>query len=350
MSKEIFVALSLLEKERGIPVSFMLQKIEKSILTACRSNYGNEDIVVNIEPKDEVFDVFLTKIIKEKVENKTTEISPEEARKIDPDAKIDDKVLVPIDTKEFGRIAAQTARNIIRQGIRDSERDQISKEFQDLKKNIVSAVIEKIDLETGVMTLKIGKAEVTFTKQEQIDSEIFEEGDRIKVYVVDVKETERGPRVTVSRTHPDFVGKLFEAEIPEVADGTIEIKSISREAGSRSKVAVSSNNIDVEAVGACIGPRSTRIETISEELGGEKIDIIPYDKNPSKFIASALLPARVSEVIVNEEDESDHSCRAIVPDSQLSLAIGSRGQNVRLAVKLTHFKIDIVSEVNAGEG
>ncbi|MDR0404762.1 MAG: transcription termination factor NusA [Oscillospiraceae bacterium] len=343
MNKEIFAALNLLEKERGVSLDFMLQKIEKSILTACKSNYGNEEIVVNIEPKSEIFDVFLTKTVKEKVEDEGSEVLPEEARQVDPKVEVGSKVLIPIDTKEFGRIAAQTARNIIRQGIRDSERNQIMKEFQDLEREIVSAVVERIDDETGTVTLRIGKTEIPFQKQEQVPTEIYREGDRIKVYVADVRETERGPKVIVSRTHPEIVKKLFEAEIPEITDGTVEMVSISREPGFRTKVAVSSNNVNVEAVGACIGPRSARVNTISQQLGGEKIDIVGYSEDPTKFITAALLPARILRIEVNYNEDGVRSCRAIVPSSQLSLAIGSKGQNVRLAAKLTRFRIDVVS-------
>ncbi|MDR3178893.1 MAG: transcription termination factor NusA [Oscillospiraceae bacterium] len=342
MSKEIFLALDLLKKERGIPVDFMLQKIEKSILTACKSNYGNEDIVVNIEPENDGFDVFLRKVVKDRVEHSGSEISLKDAIKIDEDAEIGKKVLVKLDTKEFGRIAAQTARNIIRQGIRDSEHDQISKEFKSLQKEIVSAVIEKVDYSTGAVTLRIGKAETTLVSQGQVGTENLKEGEHIKVYIVDVKETERGPKIIISRTHPDFVGKLFKNEVPEISDGILEVKSIAREPGVRTKIAVFSNNPDVEPIGACIGPGGLRINAVMEELGGEKIDVVEFFDDPVKFITAAISPAKVLDVIIDSSEEK--KCKIVVPNSQLSLAIGSKGQNVRLAAKLTHFKIDIVSQ------
>lgn len=342
MNSEVFEALNLLEKERGIPVDFMLDKIKKAIVTACKNSYGNEDVIINMDAVRNTFDVFLRKTVVEEVAEIGKEISLEKAREIDATANFGDKVGIQLDTKEFGRIAAQTARNIIRQGIRDGERGQMMQEFQSKHQELVSALVERIDPRTGAATLRIGKAEAVLPKGEQVGDEQLTEGDHIKVYVVDVKETEKGPRAMISRTHPDLVKRLFETEVPEIYDGTVEIKAVSREAGSRTKLAVLSHNADVDAVGACIGSRGARVTTIVNELGGEKIDIVEYSEDPTKFIASALSPANVVSVVVAED--GTHSCRVTVPDSQLSLAIGNKGQNARLAAKLTGWKIDIKPE------
>ena len=342
MSNEIFDALSLLEKERGIPVDFMKDKIKKAILTACKNSYGNDDATIDVNPETGAFEVRLKMVAVDDVYEPGREIVLEKAREIDPTVGVGDDVYVTLNTKKFGRIAAQTARNIIRQGIRDGERGQMMQEFQSKHQELVSALVERIDPRTGAATLRIGKAEAVLPKSEQVGDEVIREGDHIKVYVVDVRETEKGPRAMISRTHPDLVKRLFETEVPEIYDGTVEIKSVSREAGSRTKLAVLSHNPDVDAVGACIGTRGARVSNIVEELGGEKIDIVEYDEDPAKFIAAALSPATVLSVTVAED--GSHSCRVTVPDSQLSLAIGNRGQNVRLAAKLTGWKIDIKPE------
>ena len=247
---EVFEALSLLEKERGIPVDFMVDRIKKAIVTACKNSYGNEDTVINMDPETGVFEVYLRKTVVEDVEEPGKEILLEKAREIDPTATAGDTVSVHLNTKEFGRIAAQTARNIIRQGIRDGERGQMMQEFQSKHQELVTALVERIDPRTGAATLRIGKAEAVLPKSEQVGGEELKEGDHVKVYVVDVRETEKGPRAMISRTHPDLVKRLFEMEVPEIFDGTIEVKSISREAGSRTKIAVWSNDENVDPVGA----------------------------------------------------------------------------------------------------
>ena len=339
---EIFEALQLLEKERGIPVDFMLEKIKKAILTACKNSYDNEDAVIDLNPETGMFEVRLKMIAVDDVWEPGKEVLIEKARKIDPTVEVGDDVYVTMNTKEFGRIAAQTARNIIRQGIRDGERGQMMQEFQSKNQELVSALVERIDPRTGAATLRIGKAEAVLPRSEQVGGEVLEEGKHIRVYVVDVRETERGPRAVISRTHPDLVKRLFETEVPEIYDGTVEIKAVSREAGSRTKLAVISHNPDVDAIGACIGARGSRVSSIVEELGGEKIDIVEYNDDPAKFIASALSPANVLNVTVAAD--GSRSCRVTVPDSQLSLAIGNKGQNARLAAKLTGWKIDIKPE------
>lgn len=342
MNNEIFEALHLLEKERGIPVEFMLEKIRKAILTACKSSYQNEDAVINIDDISGKFEVYLRKTVVEDVYEPGKEISVEKAREIMPDAVVDDVVSVKLDTKQFGRIAAQTARNIIRQGIRDGERGQMMQEFQSKHQELVSALVERIDMKTGAATLKIGKAVAVLPKNEQIGTDELKEGDYVRVYVVDVKETEKGPRAIISRTHSDFVKRLFETEVPEIFDGVVEIKAVSREAGSRTKIAVLSHNEEVDAVGACIGARGARVSNIVNELGGEKIDIVEYSEDIAQFIASSLSPAEVLSVVVAED--GSRACKVTVPDNQLSLAIGNKGQNARLAAKLTGWKIDIKPE------
>jgi transcription termination/antitermination protein NusA len=336
-------ALNLLEKERGISVDFMIDRIKKAIVTACKNSYGNDDCVVNMDPAKRLFEVYLRKTaVVEDIKDTGKEITLEKAREIDPTAAAGDKIAVPLDTKGFGRIAAQTARNIIRQGIRDGERDRMLQEFESKNKEMVTALVEQVDPRTGAATLTIGKAEAVLPKSEQVPGETLREGDHIKVYVVDVKESEKGPHAIISRIHPDLVKRLFEAEVPEIYDGTVEIKAVSREAGSRTKIAVYSHNPDVDAVGSCIGAKGMRVNRIVEELGGEKIDIVQYSEDPKQFIASALSPASVVDVVPAED--GSHACRVAVPDDQLSLAIGNKGQNARLAARLTGWKIDIKPE------
>ena len=341
-NEELFLALNLLEKEKGIPVDFMVDKIKKAIATACKNNYGNEDVDVEVDAATGRFDVFLKKEVREEVENPSREILLDAAREIDPLAEVGGFVGIRLDTKQFGRVAAQTARNIIRQGIRDSERGQMMQEFQSKHQELVSGLVERIDPKTGAISLRLGKAEAVLPKSEQIAGETVREGDHIKVYVVDVRETEKGPKAIISRTHPDLVKRMFETEVPEIYDGTVEIKAVSREAGSRTKLAVVSHNPDVDAVGACIGARGSRVSEIVEELGGEKIDIVEYSDDPQKFIAAALSPANVLKVEMAED--GSRACKVTVPDSQLSLAIGNKGQNARLAARLTGWKIDIKPE------
>ena len=338
--KEIFEALKLLEEERGISFDFMMDKIKKAIVTACKSSYsGNEDAIISFDEKKNNFEVYLRKTVVENVINSGNEISLLEARAIDANTAVGEKVPVKLDTKEFGRIAAQTARNIIRQGIRDGERGIIFQQFEDKRGELVSATVEKIDPRTGLASLKIGKADAFLPKSEQLPNDNFQEGEHIKVYIADVKDGDKGPKAIISRVHQDMIKRLFESEVPEIYDGTVEIKSISREAGSRTKIAVYSKDENVDAIGACIGPKGARVGAIVSELCGEKIDIIEYNEDPTKFISAALSPAEVLKVDII--DENEHVCRVSVPDDQLSLAIGNKGQNARLAAKLTSWKIDI---------
>ncbi len=340
---ELFEALALMEKERGIPVDFMISQIQKAIVTACKSTYGgNEDVNIKMEPDTGIFEVYLNKTVVEEVEDKNREIALDEARKIVKTAMPEDKVGIKLDPKDFGRIAVQTARNIIRQGIRDGEKGQALAEYQSKLKEIVTATVEQVDPKTGSATLRLGKSIAVLPKNEQIAGEVITEGSQIKVYIVDIRSGGKEPKAIISRTHPDLVKRLFESEVPEIFDGTVEIKSISREAGSRTKIAVYSRDENVDAVGACIGPRGQRVGTIVDVLGGEKIDIVEYSEDPVKFISAALSPAEVVKVDIDPAVE--RVCKATVPDSQLSLAIGNKGQNVRLAAKLTGWKIDIRPE------
>ncbi len=343
-NRELFEALALMEKERGIPVDFMISQIEKAIITGCKNTYGgNEDVLIDIDPVKGSFEVYLRKtVVDEEVTDKNREIFIDDARKISRTAMPGDKVGIKLDPRDFGRIAVQTARNIIRQGIRDGEKGQALAEYQSKLREIVTARVEQVDPKTGNATLRLGKSIAVLPKNEQINGEVITEGSDIKVFIVDVKTGGKEPRAIISRTHPDLVKRLFEAEVPEIFDGVVEIKAISREAGSRTKIAVFSRDENVDAVGACIGPRGQRVSTIVEVLGGEKIDIIEYCDDPEKYISAALSPAEVVKIDIDPDNEK--VCKATVPDSQLSLAIGNKGQNVRLAAKLTGWKIDIRPE------
>lgn len=342
MSNEVIDALDLLEKERGIPKEYMIDQIIKAITTACKNSYGNENCSVHLNEETGEFEVFLRKTVVEDVQDPNHEILLEKARKIDPTCVPGEEVSVQLHTKEFGRIAAHQARGVIRQGIRAGERGLMLKEFESKHQELVTAQVERVDPHSGAVSVRIGKSEAILPRSEMVGDETFHEGDHIKVYVVDVHDGEKGPRAIISRTHPDLVKRLFENEVPEIYDGTVEVKAVSREAGSRTKLAVCSHNPSVDAVGACIGARGARVGAIVEELGGEKIDIVEYDEDPAKFVANALSPATVLHVEV--APDGSHACRVTVPDNQLSLAIGNKGQNARLAAKLTGWKIDIKPE------
>ena len=343
---ELYDVLKAIEKEKGISVDYMIVQIQKAIKLGCKKMYGNsdDDLLINMDPDTNVFEVFLNKEVVDEVLNPKSEIQLDEARKINANVMIGDKVGIRLDTKDFGRIAAQKAKNTIRQGIRDSEKGQALADFENKRAEIVTVIVEQIDKNTGNANVRLGKSIAVLSKNEQVSGEIIHEGDAIKVYVLGMKPDNKESRAIVSRTHPDFVKKLFEAEVPEIFEGVVEIKSISREAGSRTKIAVLSHDENVDAVGACIGPRGQRVSTIVSALNGEKIDIIEYDEDDVKFVSASLSPAEVKWIDIDPRNEK--TCRAVVPDSQLSLAIGNKGQNVRLAAKLTGWKIDIRPESN----
>ena len=344
-NKELFEALRMFEKEKDIPMDYMLQQIEKAIVIACKNYYeGNDNVVFKVDPEKNTFDVKLVKTIVDEVENPNYEVTLEQAQQINKRKKfaVGDEVEVPLDPKKLGRIAVSSARNVIRQGITTGEKGRALLEFQSKLGEIVTATVERIDPKSGIATIKIGKSEAMLPKNEQIGLENLREGDRVKVFISDVKDNEKGPHAFISRTHPGLVKRMFEQEVPEIYDGIVEIKSVAREASSRTKMAVVSSNPDVDAIGACIGPKGARVNSIVNELGGEKIDIIEYSEEPEKYISSALSPADVVKVEIVDADKK--SCKATVPDGQLSLAIGNKGQNARLAARLTGWKIDIRPE------
>ena len=343
-NSEFFEALRLMEEERGIPQQFIAEKISEAIVVAARKDYGGSDIVsCVIDTENKIFSITARKTVVDEVEDSFTQISKEDAAAIDPASIEQGFVDIKLDPKKFGRVVAQNSKNNFRQGVREAERGQTLAEFQSHNRELVTALVQKIDPRTGNAILTIGHTEATLPKAEQVPDEVLNEGDHIKVYVVDVKESERGAKIMLSRTHPGLVRRLFETEVPEIFDGTIEIKSVSRQAGSRTKIAVWSPDPEIDAIGACIGPKGARVNKIVEELAGEKIDIVKYSENPVEFVSEALSPAKVVSVeIISTEDPK--SCKASVPESQLSLAIGNKGQNVRLAAKLTGWKIDIHPE------
>ena len=346
MNTDLLDALDMLEKERDISKETMFEAIENSLLTACKGHFGKADnMKVLIDRETGEYRVFAEKEVveaNEDVEDPILQISLVDAKLINKKAKVGDIVEVDIESKDFGRIAATNAKNVITQKIREEERSAVFKKFNAKEKQIVTGVVQSFIGKN--VSVDLGKAEGFLAEVEQVPTEHFRINDRIKVYILEVKDTNRGPRINVSRTHPELVKKLFEQEVAEVADGTVEIKAIAREAGSRTKIAVWSNNPDVDPVGACVGMNGSRVNAIVDELNGEKIDIINWDENPGVLIENALSPAKVVFAIA---DSDEKTAKVVVPDKQLSLAIGMKGQNARLAARLTGFKIDIKSETQA---
>ena len=349
MSKEFFEAVKMLEAEKGIPADYLYEKISAAIVVAAKHDYNGKDIVhCDIDEEKQKIKVYVRKNVVEEIEDPDTDLTLEQAQAIRKSAKVGKTIDIPLKTKDFGRIVAQTAKHVIRQGIREAERGQMLQEFRSKNQELVTAKVERIDPVTGNATLEIGKNQTILPKSEQLPGEVLTEGQTIKVFIVDVKEGGKGPKIMISRTHPGLVRRLFEQEVPEIYDGTIEIKSVSREAGSRTKIAVYTKDEDVDPVGACIGPKGQRVSNIVDVLGGEKIDIVNYSDNPAEFVSAALAPSDVCSVEIL--DESAKTCKATVPDDQLSLAIGNKGQNVRLAVRLTGWNIDIKPESGFFEG
>lgn len=340
---EFFEALKGLAKEKGIDPEYLMERIQAAIVVAVKKDYGGEEnIHVVMDPDKSEFSVSIRKAVVDELTDPDREMTLEQAQRYDKRAAVGKDVEIKLDTKEFGRIAAQSAKHVIRQGIREAEKNQQVLEFQRRKQELVTVQIVRVDPRSGAATVQVGKGETVLPKSEQMETDDIREGVRIKVYVVDVKETEKGLRALVSRTHPGLVTRMFESEVPEIFDGVVEIKAVAREAGSRTKMAVLSHDENVDAVGACIGQRGVRVANIVEELGGEKIDIVEYSDDPATFIGAALAPAKVLKVEM--APDGSKSCKVTVPDSQLSLAIGNKGQNARLAVKLTGWKIDIRPE------
>ena len=344
-NNELLEALNILEQEKNISKETLLEAIENSLITACKNHFGkSENVKVNIDPETCEYHVFQEKKVVEKVEDPVEEISLVNAKMIDSKYELDDIVNVEVKSKEFGRIATQNAKNVILQKIREEERKVIYDEYFSMEKEVVTGVVQRYVGRN--VSINLGKADALLTESEQIKGETFQPTERIKVYILEVKATSKGPKILVSRTHPELVKRLFESEVSEVRDGIVEIKAISREAGSRTKIAVWSNDPDVDPVGACVGLNGARVNAIVNELRGEKIDIITWDENPAILIQNALSPAKVISVIA---DADEKAAKVVVPDYQLSLAIGKEGQNARLAARLTGFKIDIKSETQARE-
>ena len=345
---EIFAALAMLEKERGIPQTFMMDKIIQAVTTAYKRDHKDvENVIVDVDEEHQRLKMYVQKnvVAEEDYVDPFNEIPVEEAKTISARYEIGDVVNIPVDNTEFGRIAAGNGKQVIIQGLREAESGMVYDEYNSKQHEILTGVVTRIDPRTGNASLRIGTGteatDAILLAGEQVKGETLIEGQRIKVYLVDVRRQSRGPQVVISRTHPGLVKRLFELEVPEIYDGTVEIRSIAREAGSRTKMAVWSNDENVDPIGACVGPHGQRVNSIVEELRGEKIDIIKYSDDPAEYIAAALAPADVVDVRLAEEGKA---CRVIVPDDQLSLAIGKEGQNARLAARLVGYKIDIKPE------
>ena len=348
MNKELFEALDALEKDKGISKDYMIERIEAALLSAYRKeSAGCENARVKLDPVKQDVKIYKQLNVVDEVIDDRTEISLADAMMKSKRYKIGDIYEIELKPKNFGRIAAQAAKKVIIQGIREAERGNMIREYEEKKEEIVSAVVVRVDPTTGNATLEIGKNEMVLFRNEQIPGETLSVGDRIKVFITEIKKETRGPSIVLSRAHPGLVGRLFELEVPEIRDGIVEIKRIAREAGSRTKIAVLSNDEHVDAVGSCIGPKGIRKNNVTAELCGEKIDIIQYSENVEEFISAALAPATVESVA--KLPESDRAYRVIVADDQLSLAIGKEGQNARLAAKLTGCKIDIKSSRSTSE-
>ncbi len=343
MNAEFIEALNQIEKEKGISKDILIETIEISLVTACKNNFGTaQNIKVEIDRDKGDVSVYAEKEIVEVVEDKQLTISLEDANAIDPKLNLGDIIQIEITPKNFGRIAAQKAKQVVVQKIREAEREVIYNQYITKEKDVITGIIQRQVRDNVIINL--GKVDAILSEKERVANERYLANERFKVYVLEVKESTKGPKVYVSRTHPELVKRLFEQEVPEVHDGIVEIKGISREAGSRTKIAVYSSNEDVDPVGSCVGHNGARVSIIVNELRGEKIDIIPWDEDPARFISAALSPSKVVKVVVNQEEKS---AKVIVPDYQLSLAIGKEGQNARLAAKLTGYRIDIKSETQA---
>ncbi len=338
MNNEFFEALDLLEKQKGIPKEYMLERVEAALVSAFKRDQGaNANVRIVLDPEKKDVRMFRQYDIVEEVENPEIQITVEDAKKMNRHYKLGGVAETELKMKNFRRLSAQTAKQVIIQGIREAERGMMIKEYENKREEIITATVMRTDEITGNVTVDTGTSMATLIKSEQIPGDAFADGEKIKVFVTEVKKETKGPLVTLSRTHPGLVKRLFELEVPEIQDGTVIIKGVTREAGSRSKVAVYSRDESVDPVGACIGTRSMRISNIIHELGGEKIDIIKYSDIPEEYISAALSPATINKVVIEEE----RVCRVYVDADQLSLAIGKEGQNARLAARLTGFKIDI---------
>lgn len=345
MSSELLDALILLEKEKGISRDVIIDAMEAALVSAYRRNFNQaQNVRIDLNLGSGTMKVFARKEVVDEVFDPRLEISIEDARKINPNYTVEDIVEMEVTPKDFGRIAAQTAKQVVTQRVREAERGIIYSEFIDREEDIMTGIVQRQDAK--FIYVSLGKIEAILPVSEQMPSEQYRPHDRIKVFITKVEKTTKGPQIYVSRTHPGLLKRLFEIEVPEIYDGTVELKSVAREAGDRSKISVHSDNPEVDPVGSCVGPKGTRVQAVVNELKGEKIDIVKWSSNPVVFVANALSPSKVLDVVVNEEDKAT---TVVVPDYQLSLAIGKRGQNARLAAKLTGWKIDIKSETEARE-
>ena len=340
MNGDFIEALRAIEKEKEIPLEILIETVESALVTAYKKNFAaTGDVTVRVQSDKTGFKVFCEKTVVDQVENEHSEISLDEAREIDAEVSVGDVMEVEVTPEDFGRIAAQTAKQVVMQRIREAERDHIFDEYSEKSGEVVTGIVQR--REQRNVFINIGKVEALLPGSEQVPTEPYRFNDRIKVYILEVRRTPKGPQVIVSRTHPSLIRRLFELEVPEIHDGIVTIKSVAREAGSRSKIAVSSSDEKVDPVGACVGHRGSRVQAVVTELYDEKIDIIRWNEDQSRFVAESLSPAKVISVTVDEETKSAF---VIVPDNQLSLAIGKAGQNVRLAARLTGWRIDIRSE------
>ena len=340
MATELMRIIEQVSRQRGVDKSVLIKAIEDAVKVAVRKRFGHDrDIEVSFNEELGEVEIFEFKEVVEKVTDPNKQISLEEALELDPEVQIGDSLGIKIDTNTLGRIAAQAAKQVIMQRFREAERDIIYDDFKDRKGEIVNGIVQRI--ERGSIIVNLGRTEAELPPEEQMPNESYKQGDRIRGYIIDVKHYSRGPQIILSRTHPDFVRALFENEVPEIAEGIVEIVQVAREPGSRSKIAVRSKDPDVDPVGACVGLKGRRVQAVVQELRGEKIDIVPWSPDPAKFVCNALAPAEIIRVIV---DEANKSMEVVVPDDQLSLAIGKKGQNVRLAAKLTGWNLDVISE------
>lgn len=345
MSSELFDALNFLEKDKGIDKDVLLEALEAALISAYKKNFNSSgNVRVELNEEAGTMKVYARKTVVEEIENELEEILLDEAKEINLGLEVDDVVDIEVTPKDFGRIAAQAAKQVVTQRVREAERGVILSEYEDREEDVMTGIIQRVD--SNFVYVDLGKIEAKLAKQEQVSTEEYNVHDRIKVYVNKVENTSKGPQILISRAHPGLLKRLFEMEVPEIYDGTVEVKSISREAGDRSKISVYAADEEIDPVGSCVGPKGQRVQAVVDELNGEKIDIVHWSEDPVIYVSNALSPSKVIDVIVDEEN---NSTIVIVPDYQLSLAIGKRGQNARLAAKLTGWKIDIKSESAAKE-
>lgn len=342
MISELKKVIDVVSRERGVGRDVLIKTLEEAVKAAARKKLGqNYDLEVNFNEEMDEIEVFEFKEVVEEVTNENLQISLEEAQDVDPESQLGDSLGIKMDTDAFGRIAAQSAKQVIMQRLREAERDIVYDDYKDRRGEIIHGIVQRFD--KGSIVVNLGRAEAELSVKEQLPKESYKQGDRVRAYILDVKQFSRGPQILLSRTHPNFLSALFENEVPEISEGIVKVIQVAREPGGRAKIAVSSKDSDVDPVGACVGMKGSRVQAVVQELRGEKIDIVPWDSDPAKFICNALAPAEVVRVIV---DEADQSMEVVVQDDQLSLAIGKRGQNVRLASKLSGWNLDVTSETD----